>query len=147
MMTRVGYVMVVLLATVSTAAAQDLERMAMARVRLTTDPAMTRGCTPLGSASDNSIKDLRRKIVRLGADTALLSFGIEDLSRVYAQVFRCQSAGALPPGAPPPPPGSPPPPPPGSSPPPPSSGPPAPPPSTPASPPGTPSPPPPGPTR
>ena len=140
MMTRVGYVMVVLLATVSTAAAQDLERIAMARVRLTTDPAVTRGCTPLGSASDDSIKDLRRKIVRLGADTALLSFGVEDLSRVYAQVFRCPTAGALPPGAPPPPPGSPPPPP--------SSGPPAPPRSTPPPSPGTPPPPPPaGPTR
>lgn len=132
--------MVLLLATASTAAAQDLERIAMARVRLTTDAAVTRGCTPLGSATDDSIKDLRRKIVRLGGDTALLTFGIEDMSRVYAQVFRCPPAGALPPGAPPPPPGSPPPPPPAGTP--------APPRSTPTPPTGTPPPPPPpGPTR
>jgi hypothetical protein len=139
MMTRVGCLMVLLLATASTATAQDLERIAMARVRLTTDPAVTRGCTLVGSASDDSIKDLRRKIVRLGGDTAQLTFGIEDMSRVYAQVFRCPPASALPPGAPPPPPGSPPPPPPAATP--------APPRSTPTPPPATPPPPPPGPTR
>jgi len=94
------------------AAAQDGERIAMARLRLTTDPALTRGCARLGAVSDDSVKDLRRKIVRAGGDTALLTFGIEDMSMVYAQVFRC------PPAPPPPPPGTPPAPPPAPPPPP-----------------------------
>ena len=91
------------------AAAQDGERIAMARLRLTTDPALTRGCARLGAVSDDSVKDLRRKIVRAGGDTALLTFGIEDMSMVYAQVFRCPAT------PPPPPPGTPPAPPPPSS--------------------------------
>lgn len=95
------------------AAAQDGERIAMARLRLTTDPALTRGCARLGAVSDDSVKDLRRKIVRAGGDTALLTFGIEDMSMVYAQVFRCPPA---PPAPPPPPPGTPPAPPPASKP-------------------------------
>jgi hypothetical protein len=113
-----------LLALATPAAAQDGERIAMTRVRLTTDPGVTRGCTRLGSVSDDSIKDLRRKIVRAGGDTALLSFGVEDLSMVYAQVFRCPPAPPpssappppRPPGVPPPPPGTPPPPPPSETP-------------------------------
>ena len=112
-----------LLASALPAAADDGERIAMARVRLTTDPALTRGCTRQGAVSDDSIKDLRRKIVRAGGDTALLAFGVEDLSMVYAQVFRCPPpapppasapappappAAPRPPGVPPPPPGPPP---------------------------------------
>ena len=112
-----------LLASALPAAADDGERVAMARVRLTTDPALTRGCTRLGAVSDDSIKDLRRKIVRAGGDTALLAFGVEDLSMVHAQVFRCPPPAPLPasapappappaaprpPGVPPPPPGPPP---------------------------------------
>jgi len=112
-----------LLASALPAAADDGERIAMARVRLTTDPALTRGCTRVGAVSDDSIKDLRRKIVRAGGDTALLAFGAEDLSMVYAQIFRCPPpppppasapappappAAPRPPGVPPPPPGSPP---------------------------------------
>jgi hypothetical protein len=95
------------------AAAQDGERIAMARLRLTTDPALTRGCARLGAVSDDSVKDLRRKIVRAGGDTALLTFGIEDMSMVYAQVFRCPPAPPAPPppGTPPAPPPAPPPPP------------------------------------
>jgi hypothetical protein len=109
----------------SGARAQDLEKIAMARVRLTTDAGLTHGCGRVGSAHDDSIKDLRRKIVKMGGNTALLSFGgSEDLSTVYAEVFRCTGppAGAPgtapariptpPPGTPPPPPGPPPPPPP-----------------------------------
>ena len=108
------------------AGAQDLERIAMARVRLTTEAAFTKGCTRIGAARDDSIKDLRRKIVKMGGDTAYLSFGgAEDLSVVYAEVFRCPAApaaapGTAPAGVPPPPPGKPPaPPPPGPPPPPP----------------------------
>ena len=119
------------------AAAQDGERIAMARLRLTTDPALTRGCARLGAVSDDSVKDLRRKIVRTGGDTALLTFGIEDMSKIYAQIFRCPAT------PPPPPPGTPPaPPPPQGSPPPPASTP-----LPPVSPLPPPGPPPPGPTR
>jgi len=100
------------------AGAQDLEKIAMARVRLTTDPGLTHGCGRIGSVHDDSIKDLRRKIVKMGGNTALLSFGgSEDLSTVYAEVFRCAGPPASAPGTAParipaPPPGPPPPPPP-----------------------------------
>ena len=121
--------LLLLLASALPAAADDGERIAMARVRMTTDPALTRGCTRLGAVSDDSVKDLRRKIVRAGGDTALLAFGVEDLSMVHAQVFRCPPPAAPPPpasapappappaaprpgGVPAPPPGPPPPPPP-----------------------------------
>lgn len=107
---------------VSSAWAEDeLERMAMTRVRLSTEAAVAAGCTRIGRVSDDSIKDLRKKIVRAGGNTAVLSFGIADLSQIYADVFRCDASAAsppatsLPPGIPPPPPGPPPPPPPGPS--------------------------------
>jgi hypothetical protein len=95
-----------------------MERIAMARVRLTTDPGLTRGCGRIGSAHDDSVKDLRRKIVKMGGNTALITFGgSEDLSMVYAEVFRCAgppaaAPGTAPVGIPAPPPGPPPPPPP-----------------------------------
>ncbi|HEY7434509.1 MAG TPA: hypothetical protein VIE41_05170 [Methylomirabilota bacterium] len=100
------------------AAAQDLEKIAMARVRLTTEPGLTQGCSRVGSARDDSIKDLRRKVVKMGGNTALIAFGgTEDLSVVFAEVFRCADPPAAAPGTaparvPPPPPGPPPPPPP-----------------------------------
>jgi hypothetical protein len=124
---RAGWLGVALLSvSASTAFAQDPERYVLGRVRLTTDPARTRGCALIGTVSDDSVKDLRRKIVRLGGDSALLTFSVEDLSMIYAQVFRCPPAPPPPPppagtpapplppppGAPPPPPGPPPPPPP-----------------------------------
>ena len=125
MTTRAGWAILLLAAPLSSAAAQDGERYAMSRLRLTTETSRTRGCTLIGAVSDTSIKDLRRKILRLGGDTALLTFGIEDLSKIYAQVFRCPSTAPPaappagqepppppPPGTPPPPPGQPPPPPP-----------------------------------
>lgn len=99
---------------------EELERMAMTRVRLTTDAAVASGCARIGQVNDDSVKDLRRKIVRAGGNTAVLSFGIGDLSQIYAEVFLCDKfptapAISLPPGIPPPPPGLPPPPPPGPS--------------------------------
>lgn len=103
---------------VGAAGAQDIEKIAMARVHLTTEPRLTQGCARIGSVRDDSVKDLRRKIVRLGGNTGLLSFGgTEDLSVVYAEVFRCAEPPAAAPGTapariPPPPPGPPPPPPP-----------------------------------
>jgi hypothetical protein len=100
------------------AAAEDAERIAMARVRLTTEAGVTQGCSRVGTARDDSIKDLRRKIVRMGGNLAHIAFGgTEDLSMVYAEVFRCPDPPAAAPGTsparvPPPPPGPPPPPPP-----------------------------------
>ena len=112
-------VLLVLL-TASVAMAQDARQMA--RVRLTTDPKVPVGCTTLGTISDDSVKDLRRKIVRMGGDTALLSFPADKLERMNAIVFRCPPAAvASPPAAstptvPPPVGPPPPPPPPGSAP-------------------------------
>jgi hypothetical protein len=105
----------VVLGSLSLARADDVETMAMARVRLTTDAATVASCTHLGRVSDDSIKDLRKKIVRTGGNTGVLAFGVSDMSIVYADVFRCAtSAGTpLPRDIPPPPPGAPPPPPPG----------------------------------
>jgi hypothetical protein len=100
----------VIVTSTSAASAQD-ERAALARVRLTTDPKVPVGCTRIGLVRDDSIKDLRRKVVKAGGDTALLSFPAEDMSMIDAQVFRCPPH-AVPPGIPPPPPGPPPPPPP-----------------------------------
>lgn len=115
-----------LLACASYAGAQDdIERIAMARVRLTTDPRVAAGCARLGFVRDDSVKDLRRKIVRFGGDTAVLTFRVDDMSVIDAEVFRCPPPTVAPRPVPPPPPGTPPPPPP----------------------PGTPPPPPPGPTR
>jgi hypothetical protein len=98
----------------SPAIADDAERYAMTRLRLTTESARTKGCALVGSVSDDSVKDLRRKILRMGGDTALLTFGIEDLSKIYAQVFRCAAPASAPaapaapaPPPPPPPPGTP----------------------------------------
>jgi len=117
----------VLLVSISHAWAQDAEDRLMAQVRLTTEPALAAGCTRVGALSDDSLKDLRRKIVKAGGNAAVLSFGIEDMSTIYAEVYRCP-ANALPripppPAGPPPPPPSsgqrPPPPPPGQPPPPP----------------------------
>jgi hypothetical protein len=104
------------------AGAQDAEKIAMARVRLTTEPGLTQGCSRIGPARDDSIKDLRRKVVKMGGNTALMAFGgTEDLSVIYAEVFRCGDPPAaapgtaparipLPPAGPPPPPPPPPPP-------------------------------------
>ena len=90
------------------------ENVALARVRFTTEPALTTGCSRLGLVSDDSVKDLRRKIVKAGGNTGVLSFGVDDLSTIHAEVFRCPSTDARL-SIPPPPAGTPPPPPPGPS--------------------------------
>ena len=124
----------IVLLTACVAWAEDATRMAMARVRLTTDPKLPIGCTTLGTVDDTSVKDLRRKVVRLGGDTALLSFPPNDLERMNAVVFRCPASSLAPAAArPPAPPAGPPPPPPNGAaaiqlPPPPSGAPPPPPP-------------------
>jgi hypothetical protein len=109
-----GLVGTLLLASASSAGADDAEHLAMARVRLTTEPSVARNCTRVGQVSDNSVKDLRKKIVRSGGDTGVLSFSTDDMSTMFAQVYRCPAPGsssprpspptATPP-APPPPPG------------------------------------------
>lgn len=100
---------VLLVGAVTTVVAQD-DRAVLAKVRLTTDPRVPLGCTRIGLVRDDSIKDLRRKVVKAGGDTALLSFPAEDLERIDAQVFRCPPHATSSP-IPPPPPGPPPPPP------------------------------------
>ncbi|HET8578494.1 MAG TPA: hypothetical protein VFO18_15470 [Methylomirabilota bacterium] len=109
---RIAALVVVLLASASYASADDAERLAMAHVRLTTEAALVAGCARVGSATDDSLKDLRRKIVRAGGNAGLLSFRADDLSAIHAEIFQCPSSRSAPPRIPPPPPGPPPPPPP-----------------------------------
>jgi len=131
---RVAVAVAIVLLAAPAAFAQNATRMAMARVRLTTDPKVPVGCTTLGTIDDTSVKDLRRKVIRLGGDTALLSFPPDDLERMNAVVFRCPASAAAPAATrPPAPPAGPPPPPPNGAaathmPPPPSGSPPPPPP-------------------
>ena len=118
MKTHVMCLSVAILALASSAGADDDgERIAMASVRLSTERAAARGCTPITKVSDDSAKDLRRKMIRAGGNLGVISFGTEDLSRIYADVYRCDVAPAATPGTTParvptPPPGTPPPPPP-----------------------------------
>jgi hypothetical protein len=84
------------------ARANDREKLAMAHVRLTTEAqTLPPNCTLVGTVKDDSMEDLRKKIVRAGGDTGLLSFSLDDLSVIYARVYRCP---AYSPSIPPPPP-------------------------------------------
>jgi hypothetical protein len=67
------------------------ELNAMSHVRLTTEPALAAGCTRVGAMSDDNIKDLRRKIVRAGGNTAVISFNTTEMSMLLAEVFRCSA--------------------------------------------------------
>ena len=92
---RAGGGAVVLLASVAYVAAEDIERLAMSRVRLTTEASAVKACTRVGWVNDDSAKDLRRKIIRSGGDTGLITFGIgDDMSQIYAQVYRCPQPAA-----------------------------------------------------
>ncbi|MCI0546738.1 MAG: hypothetical protein L0027_05590 [Candidatus Rokubacteria bacterium] len=96
------------LLAVAPAGAQDLERIAMANLRLTTEPSTVQGCARIGVVRDDSLRDLRRKIVRAGGNVAVLSFLVDNLSTMDAEVFSCPTAGQPAPAAgPPPPPGAP----------------------------------------
>jgi hypothetical protein len=103
-----------LLVSVAPAWAAD-DSKALIEVRLTTERALLGGCSRIGSVSDNSIKDLRRKILKVGGNAGVLSFGIQDLSMMQAEVFRCPESAGAPPRIPPPPAGAPPAPPPARS--------------------------------
>ena len=102
-------------------AAKEAERREMAQVRLTTEEALLSGCTRLGVVTDNSAKDMRRKIVRAGGNAAVVSFPADNPKMMQADVFRCTTTAKAPSSAPPkaqstpppPPAGTPPPPPPG----------------------------------
>jgi hypothetical protein len=115
MKTIVTGIGILLLAFVSDARAYDAEDIAMAQVRLTTEASLTAGCARVGSVHDDSVKDLRRKIVKAGGNMGVLSFRPNEMSMIYAEVFQCRRPAVnAPPNipAPPPPPGPPPPPPP-----------------------------------
>jgi len=114
----------VLLLSAVPAGAQDSEQLAMARVRVTTDPGLARGCARIGMVQDDSMKDLRRKIVRAGGNMGVLSFRMDDLAVMQAEVFQCAQLPPPPAVGPPPPPAPPvgPPPPPAPPPPPPARG-------------------------
>src|SRR5712692_8706532 len=117
MKTTMGWIGALLVASASSAAADEAEHLAMARVRLTTEPSVARGCTRVGQVSDDSVKDLRRKIVRSGGDVGVLSFSTDNMSNILAVVYRCPAPAtpasaaprtapptAAPPAPPPPPP-------------------------------------------
>jgi hypothetical protein len=103
----------VVVTLVSGAGAQDAERAAMAQIRFSTEQSAARGCSRVASAKDDSVRDLRRKIVRAGGNLAVISFHVDDLSNIFAEIFRCGgpvgAPSAPPPGAtaPPPPVGAP----------------------------------------
>jgi hypothetical protein len=102
---------------------EEADRRAMAQVRLTTEPALLSGCTRLGVVTDDSVKDMRRKIVRAGGNAAIVSFPVDDLHRMQADAYRCSTTAKAPAASstnapadiPPPPAGTPPPPPAGPS--------------------------------
>lgn len=104
---RVLVTMIASATMASEAAAQANEKAAMARVRLTTEAGLADGCTRIGAVRDESVQDLRRKIVKLGGNTAVLSFGgMENLAVIFGDVYRCvdppagTAPGAAAPGAP-----------------------------------------------
>lgn len=109
--TMAGALGFAVLVPVSPVTAQDAEQVAMVRVRLTTEPTLALGCARIGMVSDDSVKDLRRKILRVGGNTGVLSFRADDLSRIDAEVYQCPPARDPNVPIPPPPPGIPPPPP------------------------------------
>lgn len=98
---------------------EEQDRRAMIQVRLTTEPALLSGCTHLGVVTDDSVKDMRRKIVRAGGNAAIVSFPVDNLHKMQADVYRCSTTAKAPAASstnppadvPPPPAGTPPPPP------------------------------------
>jgi hypothetical protein len=77
-------------------------------VRLSTEAAVAKGCTRIGAVSDDRVKDLRKKIVREGGDTAILTFSTDNMSTILAEVYKCPSPRSAAPKTTPPPPASPP---------------------------------------
>lgn len=97
----------------------EAQRRAMAQVRMTTEGELLSGCTRLGVVTDDSAKDLRRKVVRAGGNAAAVSFPVDDLRKMQAEVYRCTTTAKAQPNTPAKAPSDPPPPPAGAPPPPP----------------------------
>ena len=91
MKTTIIWTGALLLPSVPIATADDGENLALARVRLSTEAVVAKGCTRIGVVSDDSVKDLRRKIVRSGGDTGILTFSTDNMSTILADVYRCPS--------------------------------------------------------
>jgi len=67
--------------------ANDREKLAMARLRLTTEAqTLPPNCTLGGTVKDDSMEDLRKEDRSCWCDTGLLSFPSDDLSIIYAKV-------------------------------------------------------------
>ena len=79
-----GPALLLVAASAARASADDVEHFAMSHVRLSTDPAIASGCARVSRASDNSLRDLRRKIVRSGGNTAVISFSTDDMSEAMS---------------------------------------------------------------
>jgi hypothetical protein len=110
MKTTIIWTGALLLASASIATADDGEDIAMVRVRLSTESVVAKGCTRIGNVSDDSVKDLRKKIVRSGGDTGILTFSTDDMEMILAAVYRCPTLRSTTPKITPPPPVPPPPP-------------------------------------
>jgi hypothetical protein len=102
MKTTIIWTGALLFTSVSVATAEDGEHLAMGRVRLSTEAAAAKGCTRVGTVSDDRVKDLRKKIVREGGDTAILTFSTDNMSMILAEVYRCPPRTAAPKTTPPP---------------------------------------------
>lgn len=89
MKTTIIWTGALLLTSVSLATADDGENLAMARVRLSTEAVVAKGCTRVGTVSDDRVKDLRKKIVREGGDTAIITFSTDNMSTILADVYKC----------------------------------------------------------
>src|SRR5262245_12624880 len=55
------------------APSRDEEKVRATRVRIVTNPEIVKGCQALGSATDDDIPDLQRKVLRLGGDVGLVT--------------------------------------------------------------------------
>lgn len=83
------WTLALLLAPVAVATADDAEDRAMARVRLSTEASVAKGCTRVGTVSDDRVKDLRKKIVKSGGDTGIITFSTDHMSTILADVYHC----------------------------------------------------------
>jgi hypothetical protein len=83
----------VLVGCTSTRVMSDEDRANVARVRVTKNAEMARGCAFVGTVSDDSIQDLQWKASQLGGNVAVVTMqtphGLRTSST--ADVFRCEA--------------------------------------------------------
>jgi hypothetical protein len=79
----------VLLSTSASVWGQEYDKFALLRVPLLTEAGQVAGCVRVGITSDNSPEDLRKKILRMGGDTGLVTFDLQDPDKINAEVYRC----------------------------------------------------------